>query len=130
MTHERWGVWGGKDPGGWCEFGEHPTAREWGTRDEAEALKALFDKEAALASRRYDVVPFDDAREPDSVEDVPTAAQKSALQSCLRYGTFYQHTSRIRRSTIGVLRRNGWIMYRTSERVTRVTAAGHRALAR
>lgn len=142
----RYGLWGGRAPGGWCTFasslgGDRLGYSTSGTQADAEAGREVFVSENANRSDlHYEVVVFDPAREPAADEvAVPTKAQAVFLQELKRIGD-YNRAARsarsglpnVRSATLEAVDRRGWTFGYPEghDMQIRVTPAGMRALER
>jgi len=127
----KWGLWGGRTPGGWACF--RMEAGEWGyigTRKQAAAGAELFKREGAPWA--YTPVLFDPAREPEGVVDRPTAAQAKALRIAAKGRHPACGFAPARESTMDALWRRGWYMFDVCDGVhaeVRITKAGRASLA-
>ena len=144
----RYGLWGGRAPGGWCLFasslgGDRLGYSVSGTQVDAEAGRAVFVSEKANRSDcQYEVVVFDAAREPVADEvTTPTKAQAVFLQELKRIGDYNRavrsrghrmHMHTVRRATLEAVMNRGWIFGYPEghDMQIRVTPAGMRALER
>lgn len=146
----RWGIWGGRKPGGWCMFrvaGVFPGAHV-GTREEAEAGLDVFLIEMkkygySPSEFSYELVPFDPAKLPEADEKtVPSKVQADVLLALTGadYDAFNRLLSpgssgtRPKRSTMDSLRDRGWLFgyvdVDPSRVIVRTTPAGERARSR
>lgn len=129
-----WGVWGGRPPGGWASLrvaGAGTLGQGYdycGTLAEAEAGAAVLAREnppwrEGCHDCRYEVVPYDPARDPIGVFAQASDAQLQLLDYVRRFGD----TSRLPqfgRSTRDAVFARGWVTYSDGRcRLTKVGAA-------
>lgn len=136
----KYGVWGGRAPGGWCPIfsvdGADLSSAYLGTQEQAEKQAAELRRD--YPNHTYTVDAFDPAREPAAVDGKPTAAQRRGLEQLRRIiASKYSDNAwyrQVARSTATALRDRGWIFSRIiddgAETRLVVTAAGQRALER
>ena len=130
MTDDRsWGVWGGRAPGGWCEFGVVDDGSfsfsHVATRERASAVAAQLAGENPAWS--YEAVPYDAAREPAAASTPPTLAEFDALVAIDRNGSSSVVCEVVPGDTLNALQDQGWVMLIPGNggryRATRVGAA-------
>jgi hypothetical protein len=118
MSDEQiWGLWGGREPGGWCSFkvaaeGDRLGYAYVGTLEEAQAGSEVFRQEqSAYIQERFIYTPqiFDCTREPESRKKIPTKAQWETLDYIRRHGSINGRAlPSTWRKTLDVLARHGW----------------------
>lgn len=85
-TWDKFGIWGGRAPGGWCHiympevepyFGAH-----MGTQEQAEKGATSFRSD--YPDYKYEVIPFDPNKEPQGKVSKPSARQLKAMV-CIKH---------------------------------------------
>jgi len=134
VSDERFGVWGGRPPGGWCHFDKPNFEHGYsGTREEAERTLAVFRGERP--DTPYEIIPFDPEKEPEPWPCRVTLIQLRALLDIEAEGRAanFEPTSRggFGKSTYDALMERGLIMGSLKGRpVFKITRAGRSVLAK
>lgn len=122
---QKWGIWGGIPPGGWCTFevsdgGDYLGYGIVGTREEAiKGTEGFLTERYRQPESTYEVVRYDPEREPEWKDCKPSPAQIQFLERLLsgeklgrdrvdNYNMVAAQTPGYR-ATVDVLYRNGWI---------------------